>query len=328
MAEAERLCDKIAIIDKGRFIAEGTVEELIATAPSQNGMPATLEDVFIALTVKGLRRKSEAMLNLVRETIVSYAFIERNFNLLKRYLSWEILFFSYSIVNALTIGLIMVGRGSSEDVLYLVIGALIWGFLSVMMREVSDAITWERWEGTIEYTFMAPIYRITHLVGSCLFAILYGLLRTALVLAIIPFFFGEHIDLGNANWLTLVVTVLISSLSFIGIGLMAAIFPLLSPEKGQAATGIIQSMLLLVSGIYYEVEVLPTWLQPISQISPATYTLRSIRAAMLENASVESQLGNLFLLLIIGVLLIPLGFWVFHLGEKYAKRVGRLKRSG
>ena len=51
------------------------------------------------------------------------------------------------------------------------------------------------------------------------------------------------------------VTVLISSLSFIGIGLMAAIFPLLSPEKGQAATGIIQSMLLLVSGIYYEIEV-------------------------------------------------------------------------
>ncbi|MCY4570927.1 MAG: ABC transporter permease, partial [Candidatus Poribacteria bacterium] len=149
-----------------------------------------------------------------------------------------------------------------------------------------------------------------------------------LVLAIIPFFFGEHIDLSNANWLTLGVTVLISSLSFIGIGLMAAIFPLLSPEKGQAATGIIESMLLLVSGIYYEIEVLPTWIQPISKISPATYTLRSIRAAMLDNASVESQVGNLSLLLIIGILLIPLGFWVFHLGEKYAKRVGRLKRSG
>ena len=268
------------------------------------------------------------MLSLLRETIVSYAFIERNFNLLKRYMSWEILFFSYSIVNALTIGLIMVGRGSSKDVLYLVIGALIWGFLSIMMREVSDAITWERWEGTIEYTFMAPIYRITHLVGSCLFAILYGLLRTGLVLAIMPLFFGEHIDLSNANWLTMIVTVAISSLSFIGIGLMAAIFPLLSPEKGQAATGIIQSMLLLVSGIYYEIEVLPVWLQPISKISPATYTLKSIRAAMLDNASVESQLGNLFLLLIIGVLLIPLGFWIFHLGENYAKRVGRLKRSG
>ena len=57
MVEAERLCDKIAIIDKGRFIAEGTVEELIAKAPSQNGVPATLEDVFIALTGKGIEEE-------------------------------------------------------------------------------------------------------------------------------------------------------------------------------------------------------------------------------------------------------------------------------
>ena len=208
------------------------------------------------------------MFDIRREAVVSYAFIERNFNLLKRYLNWEILFFSYSIVNALTIGLIMVGHGSAKDVLYLVIGALIWGFLSIMMREVSDAITWERWEGTIEYTFMAPIYRITHLVGSCFFAILYGLLRTGIVLAVMPLFFREHIDLSQANWLTMSVTVLVASLSFIGIGLMAAIFPLLSPEKGQAATGILQSVILLISGVYYEIEVLPEWLQPFSPNFP------------------------------------------------------------
>lgn len=57
MAEAERLCDKIAIIDKGKFIAEGTVAELIANTPSQNGAPATLEDVFIALTGKAIEEE-------------------------------------------------------------------------------------------------------------------------------------------------------------------------------------------------------------------------------------------------------------------------------
>ena len=57
MAEAERLCDKIAIIDKGRFIAEGTVAELIAQTPSENGAPSTLEDVFIALTGKGIEEE-------------------------------------------------------------------------------------------------------------------------------------------------------------------------------------------------------------------------------------------------------------------------------
>ena len=57
MAEAERLCDKIAIIDKGKFIAEGTVAELITNTPSQNGAPATLEDVFISLTGKAIEEE-------------------------------------------------------------------------------------------------------------------------------------------------------------------------------------------------------------------------------------------------------------------------------
>ncbi|MBM3236076.1 ABC transporter permease, partial [Candidatus Poribacteria bacterium] len=136
------------------------------------------------------------------------------------------------------------------------------------------------------------------------------------------------VSLSGVNWLTLSVVVLVSSLSFIGIGLMAAIFPLLSPEKGSTATGILQSIVLLVSGVYYEIDVLPGWLQPLSRISPATYTLRAVRAAVLHGAPISEQVNELILLLIIGIITIPLGLWVFHLAEIHAKKTGRLKRSG
>jgi len=59
MAEAERLCDRIAIIDNGKFIAEGTVKELIAKVPPKDNTPLTLEDVFIALTGKNLEEGEE-----------------------------------------------------------------------------------------------------------------------------------------------------------------------------------------------------------------------------------------------------------------------------
>ena len=39
----------------------------------------------------------------LREMRASYAFIERNFNLSKRYLAWEIVFMVYSIVHALSV---------------------------------------------------------------------------------------------------------------------------------------------------------------------------------------------------------------------------------
>ncbi len=55
MNEAERLCDRIAILDRGRFIAMGTLDELRAKA-SEDGndhSDMSLEDIFFELTGKG-----------------------------------------------------------------------------------------------------------------------------------------------------------------------------------------------------------------------------------------------------------------------------------
>jgi ABC-2 type transport system ATP-binding protein len=57
MEEAEALCDRIAIIDHGKVIAEGRPGELIAAlgAPRVVTRNGTLEDVFMALTGRHLR---------------------------------------------------------------------------------------------------------------------------------------------------------------------------------------------------------------------------------------------------------------------------------
>jgi ABC-2 type transport system permease protein len=254
-----------------------------------------------------------------------YAFVERQFNLVKRYLGWEIVFLVYTIVNALTIGFIGVTQGK-ETVLYLVVGAMLWGFLSILFHEVSESVSWERWEGTIEYTFMAPVHRFTHLGGMCLYAIIYGIVRTSILLMAVALFFG--LSLQNANFVAALVILVVSSLSFIGLGLIAAILPLMSPEKGSQATHIFQAVLLLISGVYYETSILPSWIRPLSVVSPATYTLRAMRAALLEGCPLGEMWVTLLLLLAIGLLLIPLGLFVFHWAEVFAKKSGKLKRSG
>jgi ABC-2 type transport system ATP-binding protein len=53
MEEAERLCDRVAIVDHGRIIQDGTTRALI---DAHVGTPeGTLEDVFVALTGRSLR---------------------------------------------------------------------------------------------------------------------------------------------------------------------------------------------------------------------------------------------------------------------------------
>ena len=78
------------------------------------------------------------------------------------------------------------------------------------------------------------------------------------------------------------VVLLVGSLSFVGIGMVAAILPLLFPERGAEMTFVISGILLLVSGVYYPVSVLPGWMQPLATVSPATYVLRGMRDAILD----------------------------------------------
>ncbi|MDQ3953520.1 MAG: ABC transporter permease [Actinomycetota bacterium] len=259
--------------------------------------------------------------------------VERNAYLIKRYALWEVAFFFWTVANTLTIVFIARGveaAGGELDVnrqtAVLLIGGVIWAYLGIIFEILTETVAWERWEGTIEYTFMAPLSRATHLFGMGVFAVVYGVLRAALLFGVIAFFF--ELRFPDADFVAALVVLAVASVSFIGIGMMTAVLPLISPEKGSQLGFIAQGMLLVVSGIYYSVEVLPEPMQWIATISPATYALEGIRAAVLEGASLGSLGGELVALVVIGAVSVPAGMWVFRRGELYAKRHGKLKRSG
>jgi ABC-2 type transport system permease protein len=93
-------------------------------------------------------------------------------------------------------------------------------------------------------------------------------------------------------------------------------------------TFVLQSVILLISGVYYSVDILPGWMQALSHLSPATYVLDAVRRALIDGASFVDVVGDAWPLAIMGVVLIPAGVWLFGRAEKYAKRTGKLKRVG
>jgi ABC-2 type transport system permease protein len=263
---------------------------------------------------------------LTRELTASFAFIERNFFLTRRYWGWEIAWLVYATTSALAIAFIGVDQGNDELVLTLMIGAVFWNYLSIVFGFIAETVAWERWEGTLEYTFMAPIRRWTQLLGSTSYAVLYALVLTFVMLVVLSLFFG--LDLSRADGFTALVFLAIGSLSFIGIGMVAAILPLLYVERGAQMTFVLQSSLLLVSGVYYSVDVLPEWMQALARLSPATYVLEVIRAGLIGGVPVNELLHLVWPLLVMAVVFIPLGLWTFGRAERFAKRTGRLKRVG
>jgi ABC-2 type transport system permease protein len=272
---------------------------------------------------------------LRREAGALLGFMERQRNIYKRFWAWELVFFVYSLISVCSIGYLAsglpsIGAGAHVDTrstqLYLLAGALLWSYLSLIFMEVAYAIGIERWEGTIEYTFMAPVRRTTHLMGVWCATVIYGLIRTVLVIAVIvPLF---HIDLHGVNGWSVVVIMLVATLPLAAIGIMVAIMPLLAPEKGEQMSISIQGVFLLVSGVYYPVAVLPQPLHALGLASPLTYMLDGIRDALMRGRSVVDMLPMLGLLALSGVVLIPVALWLFSRAERRAKRLGLLKRSG
>jgi ABC-2 type transport system permease protein len=270
----------------------------------------------------------------LRHELVSLSgVVERNLYLVKRYIWWDVAFFIWTVANTLTIVFIAEGieaTGGQIDVnritTILLIGAVVWAYLGIIFEILIETVAWERWEGTIEYTFMAPLARPVHLFGMGAFAVLYGIVRAVLLFFVVAFFFD--IDVPDANYFAAIVLLLIASVSFIGIGMMTAVLPLISPEKGTQLGFIAQGILLVVSGVYYPVDVLPGWMQAVATISPATYALEGMRASILDGAGLGDLWHDIWPLIVIGLVSVPMGLEIFRRGERYAKQHGKLKRSG
>ena len=184
---------------------------------------------------------------------------------------------------------------------------------------------------------MAPVSRAVHLPGVSLFSLLNSIVTSVIVLFGLMLF--TDLTLRGVNFFGVFVVLALSTVAFVGLGLFAAIFPVMSAERGAEATHIFQGSLLLVSGVYYEIEILPRWMQPLSAISPATYTLSACRklfgvgnsnstAEHLAGAPLSAVTHELLILAVMGAILLPLGLWAFMKIEAWAKRTGKLKRTG
>jgi ABC-2 type transport system permease protein len=267
---------------------------------------------------------------VLRDELVGlYGVVERNVYLTRRYLLWDLAFLLWTVANTLTIVFIARGVGipaAARNALEtkLLVGGVIWAFLGIIFEIVTETVAWERWEGTIEYTFMAPVSRPVHLISMGVYAVIYGLVRAAAVFVAVVAFIGIHLP--HANYGAAVALLAIASISFIGVGIMTAVLPLVSPEQGTQLGFVAQGLMLVVSGVYYPVAVLPAWMQWVAKISPATYALRGNREQILNGAGLAW--ADVWPLLVIGAFSIPIGLSVFKVGERYAKKRGKLKRSG
>ncbi|HEY0069038.1 MAG TPA: ABC transporter permease [Chloroflexia bacterium] len=132
----------------------------------------------------------------------------------------------------------------------------------------------------LKYIYTSPARHLSYLLGRAVAKVLIGLLTTLILLATGALFLGLHLDFGRVAWGWLAVYFVLGMVILLSLGIIMAGVALVVARNGGAIGEVVGGSLLLFSGAYFAVDILPTPLREISLGVPITYWLEGMRRAI------------------------------------------------
>jgi len=105
---------------------------------------------------------------------------------------------------------------------------------------------------------------------------LFGLVQIVLLSLIGVFVFGANLHI---HLLSLIIVFLIGALSFNAIGYLFSSFSK-TMEAYMGYANIASFLMMFLSGVFFPIETMPEWLQPVSVVLPLTYFVEGLRESM------------------------------------------------
>lgn len=209
----------------------------------------------------------------------------------------------------------------SENAHFYVIGNAVQIAALSGIYGVTMSIGGERWAGTLIYLFGTPANRMMMFFGRAFMHIIDGALGV-----VIAFTWGIlllGLDLSQTNLPALGLTILVTTLSTCGLGLLMGCLSLITANVGFVNNSV-YFLLLIFSGANVEINILPVWMQALSNVLPLTRGIASARA-LIAGAGLQDILPLLVQELGIGMVYGLLGYFLFKWVEISAKQRGTLE---
>lgn len=204
---------------------------------------------------------------------------------------------------------------------FALVGIAFFDYLAVALSTFDSSLTEARQNGTLENLLVTQTSLPVILAGSSLYPFVLMSLRTAIYIGWGAVLF--HFPLQEANWLGAFLVLAASVLAFSGLGVLSASY-LLVFKRGNPVTWAILGLSSVVGGMMYPVSVLPKWLQVLARITPVSYSLEGMRAAILSHASIGELLPSIVALLVFAAVLLPASFAIFSWALRRTKVTGTL----
>jgi ABC-2 type transport system permease protein len=199
-------------------------------------------------------------------------------------------------------------------------GIALSAFIQLGLGRVSAALRGEQLMGTLESLLITPTSVSTIQVGSAAYDLVYVPIRTALFFLILTLTFGLSFEPSG------IAPAVLSMMLFIpfvwGLGVMSAAITLTFRQGGGAfALGV--SALIIGSGAFFPLDLLPHWVSTIAQFNPVTLAVEGVRRPLL-GGGWEGIWPRGLALAPVSVLTLGVGLYAFRLALRREQRRGTL----
>ena len=198
--------------------------------------------------------------------------------------------------------------GSTNYFEFVAPGIMAMTVMMSVMTGLPGAISQEKEVGTMDGMMVAPINRLSIILGKTLAQTARGLLQGVVLMILAMALFGETVQ---GNILLVFGLLLLGVFSFVGLGIVLTSFT----SDQQTATMLMTTLMfpmMFLSGVFFPIQQMPWYMQDISKVLPLTYATDALRKVMVLGASIPDITTELTILVAFGIVMTAIAVPVFR----------------
>ena len=183
--------------------------------------------------------------------------------------------------------------------------------MTVMMSVMTGlpvAISQEKEIGTMDGMMVAPINRLSIILGKTMGQVARGLIQGVIILVLAVGLFGVTI---HGSILLVFGLLLLGIFSFVGLGIVITSFTK-DQETAQMLMMTLMFPMMFLSGVFFPIQQMPWYMQSISHFLPLTYAADALRKVMVLGADIPAISPELIILITFGVVMTAIALPVFR----------------
>jgi len=186
-------------------------------------------------------------------------------------------------------------------------GIMAMNVMMSVMTGLPAAISHEREIGTLDGMMVAPINRLSIILGKTLAQTMRGLLQGTLILIMAVTLFGVTIQ-GSIP--LIFGLLLLDVFSFVGIGIVITSFA----KDQETATMMMMTIMfpmMFLSGVFFPTQQMPWYMQDISKLIPLSYATSALRKVVVLGAGIPAISSEILILATFGIVFTAIAIPLF-----------------